>query len=73
MNGKPRGIVRSRLPQAAEPVMTTVASGGVVAGFVLRRGRDGFEAFDRNGRSRGKFPDLQAAAAAVRARKEQAP
>jgi hypothetical protein len=72
MNGKPRGIVRSRLPQAAAPTMTTITIHGAVRGFVLRR-FDSHEAFNRDGKPIGIFADLESAADAVRRRKEQAP
>jgi hypothetical protein len=35
--------------------------------FLLRRGRHGVEAFDRDSHSLGVFPDQQAAAAAITA------
>ena len=42
-------------------------SGQTCLGHLLSRGRAGAEAFDRNDRSLGVFPDLKSAAAAVSA------
>jgi hypothetical protein len=46
--------IRTRLPEI-KPTMLSVTNGATCIGFVLSRGRDGFEAFDRDGKSRGKF------------------
>jgi hypothetical protein len=70
MNTARRSVVRSRLPQV-EPAMLTVTAGGGVAGFVLRR-FDGYEAFDRGGRTLGKFKDQQSAIGAIRRRNGRA-
>jgi hypothetical protein len=42
-----------------------VMAGKTCAGFLLRRGREGVEAFDRDERSLGLFTDPIAAAVAV--------
>jgi hypothetical protein len=56
--------IRSRLPEI-KPTMLTVTDGTATIGFVLARGRDGFEAFNRNGRSLGKFETQQEAMRAI--------
>jgi hypothetical protein len=53
--------IRTRLPEI-KPSMMSVPDGTITAGFLLRRA-DGFEAFDRVGRSIGKFKTQQEAAA----------
>ena len=67
-----RGVVRSRLPQVT-PTMLSVTDGTSCVGFVLNRGRDGFEAFNRNGRSVGKFKTQKEAVRAVPRASEMAP
>jgi hypothetical protein len=47
--------------------MLCVFEGRRCSGFILSRGRDGFEAFDVNDRSLGVFTLVKAAAAAVSA------
>jgi len=47
------------------PTMITIIHGDNVAGFLLARGRQGIEAFDRDERSLGVFTDPQAAHDAV--------
>jgi hypothetical protein len=51
-----------------QPAMLTVNDGprGCV-GFVLNRFRDGFQAYDIDGKSIGIYPSVRAAAAAVSA------
>jgi hypothetical protein len=49
------------------PPLISVYDGRECVGFILARGRTGFEAFDRNERSAGLFPTQQAAAAALEA------
>jgi hypothetical protein len=43
--------------------LLSLYSGQKCVGFLLRRGKAGVEAFDRDSRSLGVFPDQQAAAA----------
>ncbi len=45
--------------------LVSIFAGQRCIGFILNRGRDGFEAFDVNDRSLGVFPSVKAAAAAV--------
>jgi hypothetical protein len=45
--------------------MTPIIAGQTCIGFLLTRGREGIEAFDRNERSLGLFPGPIEAAAAV--------
>jgi len=45
--------------------MSYIYDGRACLGFVLSRGRAGFEAFDREGRSLGLFPTAPTAANAV--------
>jgi hypothetical protein len=45
--------------------MAYVADGGKCGGFVLRRGRTGYEAFDANETSLGLFPSESEAAEVV--------
>jgi hypothetical protein len=45
--------------------LISVYDGRECVGFILPRGKPGFEAFDRNERSVGLFPTQRAAAAAV--------
>jgi hypothetical protein len=47
------------------PALTYVTDGRERLGFVLSRGRAGFEAFDRDERSLGLYPAAPAAANAV--------
>jgi hypothetical protein len=47
--------------------LVSVYSGRECVGFVLARGRLGFEAFDRDERSLGLFAEQQAAIAAINA------
>jgi hypothetical protein len=49
---------------AAAP-LSYVYDGRTCLGFVLSRGRAGFEAFDREQNSLGMFPTQRAAAAAI--------
>jgi hypothetical protein len=64
--------VRSRLPKT-EAVMLSVSDGTTTVGFVLRRA-DGFEAFNRAGKSIGKFQSQQEATRAIpRRAKESGP
>jgi hypothetical protein len=49
----------------SKPALLSVYDGRTCLGFVLNRGRSGFEAFDRNGRSFGLFPTTAAAANAI--------
>jgi hypothetical protein len=52
------------MADAATPMVPVIA-GTACVGFLLRRGREGVEAFDRDERSLGIFPDPIEAAAAV--------
>jgi len=52
------------------PKLVSVYSGQTLLGFVLSRGRDGFESFDAKERSIGVFPDMQQAADAISAEAE---
>jgi hypothetical protein len=45
--------------------MSTVYVGQYCLGFILARGKTGFEAFDRNEKSIGLFPTQRAAADAI--------
>jgi hypothetical protein len=45
--------------------MAPVVSGGACAGFLVKRGPQGVEAFDRNEKSLGIFPEVIGAATAV--------
>jgi hypothetical protein len=45
--------------------MSYIYDGRACLGFVLSRGRAGFEAFDREQNSLGMFPTQRAAAAAI--------
>jgi hypothetical protein len=56
--------IRSRLPEI-KPTMLSVTDGTTCIGFVLSRGRDGFEAFNRNGKTIGKFKTQQDAMRAI--------
>jgi hypothetical protein len=47
--------------------LLAVYNGRTCCGFLLRRGRDGVEAFDSDERSLGLFPTEQEAAAALEA------
>jgi hypothetical protein len=47
------------------PPMLSVYSGRVCCGFLLNRGKTGFEAFDADQRSLGLFPTQREAAAAL--------
>jgi hypothetical protein len=55
------------VPVRNSPPLVSVYDGRECIGFILARGRTGFEAFDRNERSAGLFPTQQAAAAALEA------
>jgi hypothetical protein len=55
-----------------QPAMFSIYDGRTCQGFVLCRGKAGYEAFDRNDRSRGIFKTLDEAAAAVTATKQEA-
>lgn len=48
-----------------EPLMTVYDDKLLCRGFVLNRGRNGHEAFDRDIKSLGRFPDRETAIAAV--------
>jgi hypothetical protein len=63
--------IRSRLPEIKTP-MLTVYDGIACIGFVLARGRDGFEAFDRNGKTVGKFKTQREAVRGIARRIEKA-
>jgi hypothetical protein len=56
--------IRSRLPEI-KPTMLSVTDGATCVGFVLSRGRDGFESFDRNGKTIGKFKTQKEAMRAI--------
>jgi hypothetical protein len=56
--------IRNRLPEIKSPLLA-VNDGTDCVGFVLARGRDGFESFDRNGKTIGKFKTQQAAMRAI--------
>jgi hypothetical protein len=58
MNSKPNSSATSLL---------WLYDGRRLVGFVLARGRAGFEAFDRNEQSRGLYPTQQLAIAAISA------
>ena len=45
--------------------MVTILAGTTVLGFVLNRGPAGYEAFDRDERSLGVYPNQRKAAAAL--------
>jgi hypothetical protein len=45
-----------------KPTLLSVTSGRDTIGFVLSRGREGFEAFDSNERSLGTFASMREAA-----------
>ena len=49
------------------PAMMTVTAGRTTLGFILRRGDNVFEAFDRAERSLGVFEDQRSAADAISA------
>jgi len=49
----------------AAPAMLTVFDGRELCGFILKRGRTGYEAFDREERPLGIFKTAPAAANAV--------
>ena len=51
--------------------MLSVYDGQQCQGFVLARGKDGFEAFNFNGRSIGKFKTQQEATRAIPRRAEK--
>jgi hypothetical protein len=73
--GKARGARRvDRLGQQIgaeanprKPELQAVYDGRTRIGFIVNRGRAGFEAFDAGERSLGVFPDLRRAADAVSA------
>jgi hypothetical protein len=56
--------IRTRTPEFKSP-MLSVYDGQICCGFVLNRGRDGFEAFSFNGKSIGTFPNQQEATRAI--------
>jgi hypothetical protein len=56
---------RKAEPAIARTSMVSVYDGRSCMGFVLARGRTGFEAFDVNELSKGLFPTQQEAAAAL--------
>jgi hypothetical protein len=56
--------IRTRTPEF-KPSMLSVYDGQQCQGFVLNRGRDGFEAFNFNGKSIGKFQSQQEATRAI--------
>jgi hypothetical protein len=51
--------------RSATTPMVSVYDGRACLGFILARGRSGFEAFDREERSLGLYPAAPAAANAV--------
>jgi hypothetical protein len=51
--------------QPTQSPMLTVTDGTTCVGFVLSRGRDGFEAFDRDGKTLGKFKSQMEATRAI--------
>jgi hypothetical protein len=56
----------SRQPeQPASCSMLTLTAGTTTIGFVLSRGKAGFELFDHNEKTLGVFPSLHAAVAAI--------
>ena len=63
--------IRTRLPEI-KPTMLSVTDGATCVGFVLSRGRDGFESFNRDGKSVGKFRTQQEATRAIPGRIEEA-
>jgi hypothetical protein len=64
--------IRIRSPEI-KPVLLSVTDGTTTVGFVLRRA-DGYEAFNRAGRSIGKFNSQQEATRAIpRRAKESTP
>jgi hypothetical protein len=56
--------IRNRTPES-KPAMLSVYDGQQCQGFVLARGKDGFEAFNFNGQSIGKFKTQQEATRAI--------
>ncbi len=56
--------IRTRAPEI-KPNMLSVTDGTSCVGFVLNRGRDGYEAFNRNGKPIGKFKSQQQAMRAI--------
>ncbi len=56
--------IRTRLPEI-KTSMLSVTDGTSCVGFVINRGRDGFEAFNRDGKPIGKFKDQQEAVRAI--------
>jgi hypothetical protein len=56
--------IRTRAPEI-KPTMLSVTDGTSCVGFVLNRGRDGYEAFNRDGKSIGKFQSQQEAVRAI--------
>lgn len=51
-----------------KPAMLTVCDGQICRGFILNRGRNGFEAFDAEQRSLGKYPTQDEAVRSIPAR-----
>ena len=54
-----------RAAHAGEPPLVAVYGGRACLGYVLGRGKAGFEAFDADNRSLGIFPSQREAAAAI--------
>jgi hypothetical protein len=63
--------IRNRTPEI-KPTMLSVTDGTSCVGFVLNRGRDGYEAFNRDGKPIGKFQSQQEAVRAIPRRAETA-
>jgi hypothetical protein len=57
--------VKNGRSPAPEPLMTVYDAKLQCRGFVLNRGRNGFEAFNSDVQSLGSFPNKEAAVAAV--------
>jgi hypothetical protein len=56
--------IRTRSPEF-KPSMMSVTDGTTTVGFILSRGPRGFEAFNRDGKSIGTFPNQQEAVRSI--------
>jgi hypothetical protein len=70
---EPHGSAKAgelKRPEVSQTAMSMLAvyDGRTCIGHLLMRGKAGVEAFDADDRSLGLYPDLKAAAAAIRAR-----
>jgi hypothetical protein len=63
-------VVRSRPSEIKSPLLS-VTDGTNCVGFILARGPRGFEAFDRDGKSLGLFPNQSDAVRAIPRRIEE--